>query len=103
MPNINKLCATVLLIRHALAPVKHAEAFCLPPSEGSTIRIAPAEFSAALSELNRLLRPDGTLELLFEKALLPAAPFLLFRLKRSGFSGCRAVTTDDGILLTALR
>jgi hypothetical protein len=103
MANINKLCATLLLIRHALAPAKQTEPLSPAPAQGSTTAIAPSEFPAALSDLNRLLRPDGTLELFFERALPPAAPLLLFRLKRNGFSGCRAVTTPDGILLTALR
>jgi hypothetical protein len=103
MANINKLCATVLLIRHAIAVAKETEPLSFTPEQAGTTRIAPAEFSAALSGLNSLLRQDGTLELLFEDTLFPGAPFLLYRLKRSGFSACRAVVTNEGILLTAVR
>ena len=103
MVNINKLYATLLLIRHAIAPVERTERPVTKAPPGSATRIAPTLFPAALSDLNSLLSYDGRLELLFEDALSPAAPFLLFRLKRCGFSSCRAIVTSEGILLTALR
>jgi hypothetical protein len=103
MPNINRLYTTIRLIRCALFP---SEGICLkrvsPAPQGVT-RIAADEHAAALSDLSRLLRPDNRLELLFEGALSPAAPFLLYRLKSSGFSACRAIVSNDGILLTAMR
>lgn len=99
----NKLCATLQLIGGSLFPGRR-ESF--PPgsrNNNESIVIAPEDFAAALAELDSLLRLDGTLDLLFTEALSPAAPFLLFRLKRAGFSNCRAIATPKGILLTASR
>ena len=103
MVNINRLSATVLLIKGALFPVTRDDSSFSPPGNGSITRIAPEKFSAAFAEINSLLRPDGTLKLHFDGALSLAAPFLLYRLKSAGFSGCRAVVTPQGILLTAMR
>lgn len=103
MQYINKLRATYLLIRGSLFPARKGN-FRSPPREyGMRTAIPPEQFSSALAEISSLLRPDGTLELHFNDALSPAAPFLLYRLKSSGFSGCRAVVTPQGILLTAIR
>ena len=32
-----------------------------------------------------------------------AAPFILFRLKRNGYSACRVTVTDNGLLVSASR
>lgn len=45
----------------------------------------------------------GTRRLFFPYCMPIAAPFILFRLKRSGFSGCRVTVTDGGLLVTASR
>lgn len=103
MVNINKLRATFLLIKGSLFPVNRHGIRFTPPENGSRTELAPEAFSSALAQIESLLRPDHTLELHFDDALSPAAPFLLFRLKSSGFSGCLAVATGEGILLTALR
>jgi hypothetical protein len=103
MVNINRLRATVLLIKGSLFPAKRDDISFNPPENGRRTDISPEAFSSALAEINRLLRPDGTLELHFDDALPPAAPFLLYRLKSAGFSGCKVIVTDYGILLTALR
>ncbi len=103
MVNINKLHATLLLIKGSLFPVKRDDIRFSPPGNGSTTNISPEEFSAVFTEINSLLRPDGTLALNFDGVLFPAGPFLLYRLKSYGFSSCRAVVTADGILLTAMR
>ena len=79
------------------------EASFTPPVNGNRTNIKPEKVAAALFDINNLLRPDGTLELHFDGALFPAGPFLLYRLKSCGFSGCRAVVTEQGILLTAIR
>lgn len=93
----------MLLIQSSLFPVKRADISFSPPEIGSRSHIAPAGFSSALAEINSLLRPDGTLELHFDGVLFLAAPFLLYRLKSAGFSGCRVTVTDNGILLTGMR
>jgi len=103
MANINRLYATILLIRCSLFPPKDTELKRIRPEAVGITRIRAEECAAALSDFSRLLRPDNKLELLFEGVLPPAAPFLLYRLKSSGFSGCRAITSTEGILLTAMR
>jgi hypothetical protein len=47
--------------------------------------------------------PDGLLKIFFPGVFPLAAPFLLYRLKRTGFSGCRVTVTDGGLLVTARR
>ena len=103
MENINRLRATVLLIKAALFPVKRRESRSSSTQNGNTAHISPEDFLSVCADMSSLLRPDGTLELHFDGALSLAAPFLLYRLKSDGFSGCRAVATRQGILLTALR
>jgi hypothetical protein len=103
MTNINRLYATLLLIRHSLVPAKGAERSPLPATGSGALQIPPQAFAALLPALDRCLQPDGRLELLFEGALAPAAPALLFRLKRNGFSDCKVVCTSAGISLTARR
>jgi len=103
MVNLNKLRATFLLIQGSLFPVKRDDISFSPPENGSRTHITPEGFSTAFAELNRLLRPDSTLELYFDGVHSSAAPFLLYRLKSAGFSGCRVVVTPHGILLTAKR
>lgn len=103
MTNINRIYATLLLIRHTVVPVKKGErSFQLPVGSG-ILRIPPEAFAAVLLNLGFCLRPEGEVELLFEGALAPAAPFLLFHLKRKGFSDCKAVISPEGIKLTVRR
>ena len=47
--------------------------------------------------------PAGEMRLFFSRVMAIAAPFILFRLKRSGFSGCRVTVTDGGLMVTASR
>jgi hypothetical protein len=103
MANINRVYITIRLIRCALFQPKGIKLKRIRPEPGGLTRIAADDFAAALSDISRLLRPDNRVELLFEGALTPAAPFLLYRLKSSGFSGCRAIASAEGILLTAMR
>jgi len=103
MANINNLRTTVLLIKGSLFPVKQSDFRLDPPENSSRTNISPDAFSAAFAEIDNLLRPDGTLELYFAGALSAAAPFLLYRLKSAGFSGCRVLVNSGGILLTARR
>jgi hypothetical protein len=56
-----------------------------------------------LADLDRAIVRKGELRLLFPGCLALAAPFLLFRLKREGFSNCRILMSDEGLLLTAIR
>ena len=56
-----------------------------------------------LSDLNRAVDRHGELKLLFPGCFPLAAPPLLYRLKRNGFSKCRVLMMDEGLLLTATR
>jgi len=103
MANINRLYATIRLVLCALFPHKGAELKRIHPELIGTTSITAEDFAVAFADINSLLRPDNRLELLFEGALSPAATILLYRLKSSGFSGCRAIASAEGILLTAIR
>lgn len=56
-----------------------------------------------LADPDRAANGRGELALFFPGAPALAAPFLLFRLKRLGFSRCRAEARDGGVTLTARR
>lgn len=60
--------------------------------------IAPvmAAFATATTGVNRIA-------IVFVAARSVAAPFLLFRLKRSGYSGCEVKVLPHGLLLEARR
>lgn len=102
MTTINGLFVTLRLIRHALTGGERRTAVVPRPSPGTTT-ILPLAFAAVLADLDAVLRPDNSLDLLFAGALAPAAPFLLFRLKRTGFSACTAMVTAEGIRLRGRR
>jgi len=53
--------------------------------------------------MDRLLDDGGELRLFFPDCLPLAAPFILFRLKRQGFSGCYVRATDRGLYVAARR
>jgi len=56
-----------------------------------------------MADLNRAIDGDGELKLLFPGCFVLAAPVLLYRLKRNGFSNGRVICTAQGLLLTATR
>ncbi|AJE04498.1 hypothetical protein [Geobacter pickeringii] len=72
----------------------------VPPGR---IPVSPAAISACLAHPESYVDGGGNLSLFFCDAPALAAPFLLFRLKRLGFSRCRAAVHADGIVLTARR
>lgn len=53
--------------------------------------------------VGRLLSQEGELRLFFPAVLSLAAPFILFRLKREGYSNCRVEATRGGLVLTGRR
>jgi len=61
------------------------------------------DISLYLAEIRRAVGSDGKLALFFPDCAAPAAPFLLFRLKREGYSDCRVISTGDGLLVDATR
>lgn len=72
----------------------------LPPG---FIPVAPADIPFYLADIDRSLSREGELALFFIGCPAIAAPFLLFRLKRRGFSRCRAEARYGGLALTARR
>jgi hypothetical protein len=67
------------------------------------IPVATHDLPYYLGDLNRAVDQRGELALFFPGCPAVAAPFLLFRLKRSGFSSCRAMRGAGGLLLAARR
>jgi hypothetical protein len=90
---------TMLVIVNALFPKKRHDA--------QTGLIAgtpmPGHIPRYLANLSQLIGTDGKLELFIPGCAPLAAPFLLFRLKREGYSSCRATASSDGLLITARR
>ncbi|RQW84396.1 MAG: hypothetical protein EHM79_14005 [Geobacter sp.] len=78
--------------------------FSLTPSFAG--RFCPSDETKALIEYlqpNDSSAPSSPCQLFFASASPLAAPFLLFRLKRWGFSSCRVSVQQRGLLLTATR
>jgi hypothetical protein len=67
------------------------------------ILVAVHDVSYYIADFDRAVGRHGELALFFPGCLAVAAPFLLFRLKRTGFSNCSALTTREGLFLTATR
>ncbi|WP_298270200.1 hypothetical protein [Geobacter sp.] len=67
------------------------------------IPVPPAAIPSYLTHPEALVDGEGELSLFFIGAPALAAPFFLFRLKRLGFSRCRAAVRHGGIALTARR
>jgi len=65
--------------------------------------VPPEDIPLYLADLGRAVGNDGKLALFFPECAALAAPFLLFRLKRTGFSACRVTATDEGLLVDAAR
>lgn len=67
------------------------------------IPVSPDAISLCLADPGKAADERGEIRLFFTGAPALAAPFLLFRLKRLGFSGCRAEARKGGVALTARR
>lgn len=76
------------------------------PAPGATVKAEEVRRCAprALADgVGRLLEPDGTLSILFPGCLAIGAPFVLFRLKRQGFSGCSVRAAREGLYVQGRR
>jgi hypothetical protein len=101
-----RLSTTLLVIVNSLRPAGRRA-----PWAGTASGQAPSGYTPVppeaiplyLAGLNSAVGSDGNLALFFPGCSAVAAPFLLFRLKREGYSGCRAIATDDGLLVDATR
>jgi hypothetical protein len=65
--------------------------------------VPPEKVLLYLADLNSAVNHHNVCALFFSDCLAPAAPFLLFRLKRQGFSNCRISVTTGGLALYAQR
>lgn len=63
-------------------------------------RCAPRQIRGGME---RFLDDGGELRLFFPDCLPLAAPFILFRLKRQGFSGCYVRSAERGLYVAARR
>ena len=97
---------TMLVVIRSLVPTDSRAS--LPgraPGKGPPgyVPVPLEDIALYLSELHRAVGNDGKLALFFPDCAAPAAPFLLFRLKREGYSDCRVISTGDGLLVDATR
>lgn len=70
------------------------------PGPAGALRCTPRQIRGGMG---RLLDSGGELRILFPRCLAIAAPVLLFRLKREGFSGCSVRVWDRGLLVRGRR
>jgi len=71
------------------------------PSQG--IRIQRKELAGILAAPERVLDDERRLTLTVVDCPLLAAPLILYRLKRLGYSGCKIWQEPDGLGIRALR
>lgn len=89
---------TLELMWYALLPSMGGTAD--PGAEGEIRRCEPREIRAGMG---RFLDAQGELGLFFAGCRPLAAPFILFRLKREGFSRCSVETKNGGLLVRGRR
>jgi hypothetical protein len=70
------------------------------PPTGEVRHCTPRQIRGGM---NRFLDGRGELHLFFPDCLAIAAPFVLFRLKREGFSGCYVRSADAGLYVQGRR
>ena len=90
--------ATLQLIFYALLPPQKSAA--APPDDAELRRLAPREL---LGGMDRFLDGRGEFRVVFIGCLPVAAPFVLFRLKREGYSRCSARSSAEGLYLQGRR
>jgi hypothetical protein len=99
----------VLIVLYALFPRKIGNGgppktavanFALPPARQGQVGM---DIHRYLADLNRTVNPKGGVDLFLPECLPLAAPFLLFRLKREGYSRCRASISGGGLHIHACR
>jgi len=92
-----KVWCTLQLVFFALFPGRAGEREIEP--EGAS-RCTPQKTRAGMQ---RLLNSQGDLQYFFPDCLSIAAPAVLFRLKREGFSRCTVQASQDGLLVQGRR
>jgi hypothetical protein len=104
---VRRFYLSLLVIAYSLIPPnrEHGGKTALEKTLSQPLNIASTKelIRFYLGDLGRCVDRQGELKLLIPGCLALAAPFLLFRLKRSGFSNCRVLMTGKGLLLCARR
>ena len=105
MRRITRLSVTLRLIRCLLFPpdtpdVSAAISLHLP---GSCRTVSPDALCRSFANWGEYADSRGEFTLIVPGALHFAAPFVLFRLKRWGFSGCRVMAEREGLRIQGRR
>ncbi|HEX2769317.1 MAG TPA: hypothetical protein VHN12_08515 [Geobacteraceae bacterium] len=103
----HRLYLNALIISYALFPPRPEN---LSYNRNVAIESSSAQIALScdnvrfyLADLNRAINRQGELRMLVPGCFAMAAPLLLFRLKRNGFSNCTALLTSEGVFLSASR
>ena len=100
---IARLSVTLRLIRTSLFPADGIGIQVTRTSPSSSRALLPASLFVCCANPRQFADSTGEFDLFVPGAFMPAAPFVLFRLKRWGFSGCRVEVEGGGLRLVARR
>ena len=100
-----KFYITALVIFRSFVPLRSGQvpSGVAEVAASGSLPVPPEEIPWYLANLGRVVGVDGKLTLFFPGCRAPAAPFVLYRLKREGYSGCTATATPDGLMVKAAR
>jgi hypothetical protein len=96
--SVQRLLRTAQLMLYSLLPSRGGGG--APPTKEEAERCTPQQFRLGME---RFLDGGGEFRVFFPDTLAAAGPFLLFRLKRRGFSRCSVKAADGGLYLQGRR
>jgi hypothetical protein len=96
--SLEGILCTAQLVLYALLP--KAVGAAAPPKTDEAQRCEPRQIRGGM---DRYLDSRGELRLFFPGCLAIAAPFVLFRLKREGFSCCSVQASKQGLYVQGRR
>ena len=106
----NRLSKSMQLILSALFPERYGSnnrkdrpATLKPSCPGCYITVSPDEIHSFFSDPGEAYDSHKAINIFIPDVLPLTAPFLLFYLKRNGFSGCRAEVANGGLIVHAAR
>ena len=106
----NRLSKSMQLILSALFPSrtngnnrKNRPATLNPPCHDCYLTIVPEDLHSFFSDPGEAYDSHKSIAIFIPEVLPLTAPFLLFYLKRNGFSGCRAEVANGGLIVHAAR
>jgi hypothetical protein len=89
-----------LMLNALLPPLQRASGETLRKSGQGAPHCSPQEFRHGVAPF---LDSRGELQIFFPDCTALAAPFVLFRLKRQGFSRCTVQVSEEGLYVKGLR